>query len=577
MTGKELEQIYNEAYKAVYWTAMSLLKNEADAEDVVQDTFVSFIESYSDLTDTSKATALLKKIAANKSLNRIKLAKTDVAEDEFFDNVEAVPEDFLPDSIVESDEARKIVMDIINNYLSEDVRRTLILFYFDDLSTKEIAEVLGVPQGTVLRRLNYARNKIKKEVEKYEKDNDTKLFGMAIPFLTKLFIKESEQVAFKPMPASLANLSASAEAPSQGAGIKASKEAAKKGTEIMKTKIIISSIAAVIAVGITVGVIVAVLSKKKDQKPEPKHVESAEGEYEEEEEETTTTETTKAIPKADKDLFRWSDNTIIDLTDEGRQAEVLVIPAECDGIDCCLDNGIYTEVYFESDNDINIGVAFSGSHTVEKIVLPKNLSSLDVYAFSDCSALKEIELPEGLTEMGAGVFQDCVSLKSMEIPAGVTVLPSFLFCGCTNLESVTIKGDVTKIGSACFIQCTNLKSIEIPSTVKTIGFNCFADCKSLTSVDLPEGLENLDTDIFSGCSSMTSLRIPSSVKDIGQNILLGSGVTDVYVPADLELTEWEHNSFWNSEEHMRIHVTAGSWADANFDDVFIGYLEKTYD
>ena len=33
MTDKELEQIYNEAYKTVYWTAMGLLKNEANAED----------------------------------------------------------------------------------------------------------------------------------------------------------------------------------------------------------------------------------------------------------------------------------------------------------------------------------------------------------------------------------------------------------------------------------------------------------------------------------------------------------------------------------------------------------------
>ncbi len=269
MTGKELEKIYNEAYKAVYWTAMSLLKNEADAEDIVQDTFVSFIESYSDLTDTAKTTALLKKIAANKCLDRIKLAKTDNMDEEFFDNVEAVPEDFLPDSIVESDEMRRIVMDIINNSLSEDVRRTLILFYFDEMSTKEIAEALGVPQGTVLRRLNYARNKIKKEVEKYEEENDTKLFGMAIPFLSKLFIKESEQVVLKPMPASLCNLSASVKAPSNGAGIKASAEVIKKGTDIMKTKILIGSIAGVVAVGATVGIIAGVASKKADSKDKP--------------------------------------------------------------------------------------------------------------------------------------------------------------------------------------------------------------------------------------------------------------------------------------------------------------------
>ena len=263
MTDKELEKIYNEAYRAVYWTAMSLLKNEADAEDIVQDTFVTLIESYDTLNDKDKVIPWLKKIAANKCLNRLARTKTDAVEDEFFDDVEAIAEDFLPDSIVESEEARKIVMDIINNKLSDDIRRTLILFYFDDLSTKEIAEALGVPEGTVRRRLNFARNKIKKEVEKYEEENDTKLFGMAIPFLTKLFVKESEQVALKPMPASLANLSASAEASSKGVNIKASTEAIKKGTDIMKTKILIGSIAAVVAVGATIGIIAGVVSKNK--------------------------------------------------------------------------------------------------------------------------------------------------------------------------------------------------------------------------------------------------------------------------------------------------------------------------
>ena len=236
MTGEELERIYNDAYKAVYWTAISLLKNEADAEDIVQDSFIAFIESYSDIKDTTKATALLKKIAANKCLDRIKLAKTDAVGDEFFEDVEAVPEDFLPDSIVESEDARRIIMDIIENSLSEDIRRTLILFYFDDMSTKEIAEALGVPEGTVRRRLNFARNKVKKEVEKYEKDNKTKLFGMALPFLSKLFMKEAEQVPFKVMPAKLISLSASAQASHAGAATKIAASAAKKGTGIMINK-----------------------------------------------------------------------------------------------------------------------------------------------------------------------------------------------------------------------------------------------------------------------------------------------------------------------------------------------------
>ena len=270
MTEKELERIYNEAYKPVYWTAMQLLKNESDAEDVVQDTFIAFMESYGDIDDLSKVVALLKKIAANKCLNRIKLEKTDNMDEEFFDSVEAVPEDFLPDSIVESEDARRIVMDIISNSLSEDIRRTLILFYFDEMSTREIAEALGVPEGTVRRRLNFARNKIKKEVEKYEKENKTKLFSMAaLPFLSKLFIKEAAQVPFKAMPASLTvTLSASAKASTRGAATKIAASAAKKGTGIIMNKVLIGSIVAVVVVGASVGIVLGVLNKKADTEPE---------------------------------------------------------------------------------------------------------------------------------------------------------------------------------------------------------------------------------------------------------------------------------------------------------------------
>ncbi|MBO4650671.1 MAG: sigma-70 family RNA polymerase sigma factor [Clostridiales bacterium] len=275
MTEKELEKIYNEGYRAVYWTAMALLKNEADAEDVVQDTFISFIEHYGNLEDTSKVVALLKKIAANKCLTRLKSVRTTNVEDEVLENLETVPEDFLPDSIVESAETRKIVMDIIENSLSEEVRRTIILFYFNEMSTKEIAEALGVPQGTVLWRLNYARKKIKKEVEKYEEESNTKLFGMPLPFLTKLFTKEAEQVPIKPMPASLLRLSASAEAASSEAGKQIAAEAIKKGTGIMSKKIIIGC-ASALAVGALAGIIALNINNTSDKKEEKSRKETTE-------------------------------------------------------------------------------------------------------------------------------------------------------------------------------------------------------------------------------------------------------------------------------------------------------------
>ena len=72
------------------------------------------------------------------------------------------------------------------------------------------------------------------------------------------------------MPASLANLSASTEASGKGVNIKASTEAIKKGTDIMKTKILIGSIAAVVAVGATIGIILGIVSKsKKNRRVDP--------------------------------------------------------------------------------------------------------------------------------------------------------------------------------------------------------------------------------------------------------------------------------------------------------------------
>ena len=155
------------------------------------------------------------------------------------------------------------------------------------MSTREIAQILGVPEGTVRRRLNFARNRIKKEVEKYEKENDTKLFGMAaLPFLSKLFMKEAEQVPFKTMPASLTTaLSASANAITNGAGQAASvaakgagrsaASAAAKGTGIMMNKLLIGGIATVVLAGtVTAGILYFNSQKKDDPRNEQNAIEN---------------------------------------------------------------------------------------------------------------------------------------------------------------------------------------------------------------------------------------------------------------------------------------------------------------
>ena len=293
MDNKELEKIYNDTYRSVYWTAMSLLKDEEDAQDIVQETYVTLIDSYDTLKDKEKVAAWLKKIAANKCLDRLRRTKTVNAEDEFFENVEAQPEDFLPDSILESAEKRRIIMDIIDNALSEDIRRTLILYYYDEMTTKEIASLLGIPQGTVLWRLNFAKKKIKKEVEKYEEENNDKLYAMAAaPFLTKLFAKEAEQVQLKPIAASLLTLSASADVPAKAAAAKAASSAATKGfLGLTLNKIIIAVVALILAVVAAVVVIPRIINDTEETTEETTIAETEETEADATEETTDASDT----------------------------------------------------------------------------------------------------------------------------------------------------------------------------------------------------------------------------------------------------------------------------------------------
>ena len=148
--------------------------------------------------------------------------------------------------------------------------------------------------------------------------------------------------------------------------------------------------------------------------------------------------------------------------------------------------------------------------------------------------------------------------------------------GCSDLQEVKLNDNITSIGSGCFTACTSLTEVKLPASLKKLGLQAFAQCSALKAIELPDGLENIGDSVFTSCGSITSLKIPSSVKKIGHGIIMIGNVKDVYIPADLEFTEWERDSFYTEDTLLVVHVTAGSWADTNFEKVFVGAV-KSYD
>lgn len=193
---KALDELYSSTSRAVYFTCLSLLKNEQDAEDLMQNTYITAFKKLKTLEQPEKFEPWIKRIAAN--LCKDFLIKKGAHPSEPLDeeSPDQVDENFLPDEYAEAAEKRGIVMRIMRENLSDVLYQTVIMFYFDEMSVAAIAEEMNCPEGTVKYRLNAARAKIKKGVLDYEKKSGGKLYAFAgLPgsvFLARLLAEEAK-------------------------------------------------------------------------------------------------------------------------------------------------------------------------------------------------------------------------------------------------------------------------------------------------------------------------------------------------------------------------------------------------
>ena len=139
-----LEQIYNDTRPMVYFTALGLVHNEDDAEDVVQDTYVKAFQSLSRLREETAFIGWLKTIVVNIGKNRLKkkkpaLFRTDEQESAMLESIEEVSEDFLPQEYVDQAEKRRIIREMIDR-LPDAQRTAVTLYYFDELPLSEVAK-----------------------------------------------------------------------------------------------------------------------------------------------------------------------------------------------------------------------------------------------------------------------------------------------------------------------------------------------------------------------------------------------------------------------------------------------------
>ena len=249
-----ISELYNGTYHAVYRTVKALIRDEDTVLDVVQDSYIKAFQSLEQLEDPTHFPAWIKRIAANKAKDYLKKKKPmlfselepeDGGELPFRDERQA----HLPEAALDRQETTRLMNEILDT-LSEEQRMVIGLYYYEELSVREIAELLGCSENTVKSRLNYGRKKVETKVLELEKQG-TKLYSLApIPFLLWLFRNDAALLA-RPSAAVLEEITANCAVGTAGAAARAAgvKAAAGAGSRALAMKVAAGALAVTVVGG----------------------------------------------------------------------------------------------------------------------------------------------------------------------------------------------------------------------------------------------------------------------------------------------------------------------------------------
>ena len=131
------DQFYNETKKTVFFSIASIVKDDSIIDDLMQDTYVKFLENISKYQNKTNIKAFISTIAHNIAINHYNREKKLVHDEELFN--------YIPDEKKEAKSYGEIrVMELLN---------------------EEIAKIVDKPLGTVLWIYNKAMKDLKRKVE----------------------------------------------------------------------------------------------------------------------------------------------------------------------------------------------------------------------------------------------------------------------------------------------------------------------------------------------------------------------------------------------------------------------------
>lgn len=172
-----LEYLFKKYHNLAFYIALKICHCDADAEDIVQESFIEIHRSIHKLKEPKFFKAWLNKVVFSKSTKLFRQNKDITLSDQDYLMMSQSKEDrryLLPMEEMKFKTDREVLLHFLDQ-LPDKLRVSLYLMYFEQMSVKEIAFILDIPEGTVKSRVSTAKSELKTMISSYEHDENIKL------------------------------------------------------------------------------------------------------------------------------------------------------------------------------------------------------------------------------------------------------------------------------------------------------------------------------------------------------------------------------------------------------------------
>lgn len=449
---KAIEALYKDTFPRAWALVCQLCRDRQNAEDILQESYIAAFNGLHNLDNHGNFWQWLRGIILNKW--------RDFCKDKSL-NYDTTTIDMAENSL-EDWQLVSSAHDIVEQSLTNDALRSLIaqlpphqsicilLYYYENMKIEEIAEELGIPEGSVKSRLHYGREKLRKLIEQ------NGLHGAAI--LSPTAGGAAAEGMLSAILAALAPASGNAAA---AAGVAAG------GT--LLTRILLGLLAA----GVTAGLASAVLRLPEPEPAALSPVTTA-----------TTAATHPSVPPSSTTVTTTATSAPVTSTEPPTTTTTTAPPPVVSFDYSVQGDGAVITKYTGNAANVDIPASVDGYPVIE----------VGEGAFRYNRDLRSVSVPGSVQTIGANAFRECPHLHTLYLEDGVGSVGNMAFCGCGALTEVSVPGSVQEIGIYAFAYCAGLQSVEIGYGVQTIGYGAFYGCDALSEVELPETVVSVGRD-----------------------------------------------------------------------------------